>query len=453
MSHRFAIGLVLLTIPVLASSPFESAGAADLGAHHAPGSPPAHQPVAPPAPLCLADLEQMALAGNPTLAQAAALTEAARSRALQAGLYPNPTLNYIGNQIGVEGTAGEAQGGYIDQWIITGGKLRLSRAKYEQEVVQGQWQMLLQQYRVLNSIRQSFYRVLIWQRLIELRSELIKVAEGAVQATEERLKAGQANPPDLLQAQIDLDRERAGLENAQAGYLAAWQQLAALVGNPCLAPTLLCGNLEEVSSSLDFDATLAHLLEASPEIQIARTEIVRDQLAVKREKVEWVPNVLLRGGTVYNFEAREQTYLVRVGVPLPIFDRNQGTIREAQADLARAQAELQRVELSLRYRLADAFARYQTALKGVQNYRDRILPRSCEAYEWYRASYNQKKAVLPQVLQARRNYLLVRIEYVQALGQLRQEDVAIRGLLLVDGLAQPTGPTPAGHRESVPKPR
>ena len=47
-----------------------------------------------PAPLTLADLEQMAVHGNPTLAQAAAQVEAARGRAVQAGLYPNPTVGY-----------------------------------------------------------------------------------------------------------------------------------------------------------------------------------------------------------------------------------------------------------------------------------------------------------------------------------------------------------------------
>src|SRR5262245_13319477 len=54
--------------------------------------------------LCLADLEQMALQGNPTLAQASAQVEASRGKALQAGLAPNPTAGYQAEQIGVQGT-------------------------------------------------------------------------------------------------------------------------------------------------------------------------------------------------------------------------------------------------------------------------------------------------------------------------------------------------------------
>ena len=79
--------------------------------------------------LTLRDLEEMAIQRNPTLAQAAAQVEAARGRALQSGLYPNPTVGYVADRIGAAGTAGELQGAFIDQLIVTAGKLRLSRAK------------------------------------------------------------------------------------------------------------------------------------------------------------------------------------------------------------------------------------------------------------------------------------------------------------------------------------
>jgi len=35
----------------------------------------------------------------------------------------------------------------------------------------------------------------------------------------------------------------------------------------------------------------------------------------------------------------------------------------------------------------------------------------------------------------------------------REAEVAIEGLLLVDGLTAPSGPSPPGHIDSVPKPR
>src|SRR5208282_2009259 len=124
-----------------------------------------------PAHLSVGDLEQMAVQGNPTLAQAAAQIEAARGRALQAGLYPNPTVGYVGDRIGAAGTPGEMQGVFIDQMIVTSGKLRLSRAAYCQEVAGAEAQALAQQYRVLNGVRVRFYELLARQRLLEVQTQ------------------------------------------------------------------------------------------------------------------------------------------------------------------------------------------------------------------------------------------------------------------------------------------
>src|SRR3990172_6950410 len=78
-------------------------------------------------PVTLEQLERAALAHNPTLVQAATLVEAARGRTIQAGLYPNPTIGYTGSEIGNDGRGGQ-QGIAFGQEIVTGGKLRLSRA-------------------------------------------------------------------------------------------------------------------------------------------------------------------------------------------------------------------------------------------------------------------------------------------------------------------------------------
>src|SRR5262249_4820388 len=225
---------------------------------------------------------------------------------------------------------------------------------------------------------------------------------------------------------------------------AAWQELAALLGQPCLPPTPLRGSLEEGCPALDFDAALAHLLEASPEVLFARAEVTRSQLALRREQVEPIPNVRVRAGTQYDFESQRQEAFAQVGVALPVFDRNQGNIRAAQAHLARAQAELARVELSLRQRLARAFAAYRTALAVVENSRKYTLPESREAFELDLDSFRRRRAAYPQVLIAQRNYFQASVEYVEALGRLRRAEVAICGLLLVDGLEEPPAPGEGG---------
>ena len=72
--------------------------------------------------LRLEDLEQMGLANNPTLRQADAEVRATQGRWRQAGLYPNPTVGYQGEQIRGGSFRGGEQGAFVQQDIVLGGK-------------------------------------------------------------------------------------------------------------------------------------------------------------------------------------------------------------------------------------------------------------------------------------------------------------------------------------------
>jgi len=412
------------------------------------------------APLGLAELEQIALQRNPTLVQAAAQIDISQAKALQAGLCPNPTIGYQGELIGVRNeagrsTPGEFQGGFIRQEIVTGCKLRLSRAKYQQEARAAELQAMAQQLRVVNGIHIAFYEVLTAQRLIENHRELVKNAQEAVKTTEQLVNVGQANEPDLLQAQVEANRERVGLVAAEQRYRRSWEHLVTLVGAPELPPCALAGQLEPDGLPLEWEKELCRLLQESPEIQFAHAEVVRDQITVKREQVEPIPNIVVQGGPGYNFETtpRATNWNAQVSIRVPLFDRNQGTIRQAQADLTRAHAEVARVELTLRRRLADAFSRYETARASVEDFREHSLPTSRRAFELYQDYFKKRRAAWPQVLVAQRNYFQLSDDYANALLDLRRAEVEIRGLLLVDGLNVPPGPTPQGHINAVPRPR
>ena len=305
-------------------------------------------------------------------------------------------------------------------------------------------QALAQEYRVLNGVRVRYYQLLAMQRLLDVRAELLKVAQDAVTTTEQLQNVGAANKPDVLQARIEARQEKVALDNALTLYEAAWKQLAAFVGSPDLSAGRLEGDLEAAGAMPDQDAALAHLLEASPELQAARAEVARDQIGLRREKAEPIPNLQARVANGYDYETRNDVTSVQLGVRLPLFDRNQGNIHTAQAMLARSEAELCRVELSLRQRMARTYARYRTALAVVEEYRGHSLPDAKEAYELYLTSFQNRTAAWPQVLVAQRTYFQISVDYVEALEQLRRSETAILGLLLVDGLDEPPGPSGEG---------
>lgn len=402
----------------------------------------------------LADLEAIALQNNPTLAQAAAQIAGSRGAALEAGLYPNPIIGYEAEQIGAAGTPGEIQGGFVQQTIVTAGKLRLSRAKYNQEAFEASILATGQQLTVLNGVRTRFYEVLADQRMTELRRELLANSEENLRTTREMFNTGLANEAEVLLAEIEVNRAQIALADEENNLAALWQHLAAVIGWPDLPRKALAGQLEPDSLSLDWDKSLAVLLQESPEIQAARAHVVHDQITVQRERVQPVPDIRIQASSGYNFETQNAVAgQVQIGLNVPLWDKNQGTIMQAQADLSRSRADVRRVELSLQQRLADVYRQYRTAALSVKLYRDANIPKATKAYEIQLDMYEKRRVAWPEVVKLQQNLFHVKSEYTRNLLQLRTAEVAITGLLMVDGLNSPASPRPGGHINATPRPR
>ncbi len=409
---------------------------------------PSPEPQAPSPTLTLADLERMALARNPTLAEAQADVRASQGRKLQSGLYPNPTIGYEGREINTGPVyRGGEHGFFVQQPIVTGGKLSLSRRVFATEAEQAQSEAAAQRQRVLNSVRIAYYRALGAQETVQLTANLADLARSAATTSAELANVGQADQPDVLEARVEAGRARLDLLAAQSNQESVWQELAATVGDPALPMTALAGKLDDPLPVIDQDQALAAILSRSPEVQTAEQGVTRAEEALKRARAEKLPDVELRGGLDYN---RELLGLMNapvgwegeaeVGVQIPLFNRNQGNVSTADAELTHARDDLERVKLGLRANFAAAFHEYAESAEVVRAYRDQILPDAEQAYGLYLARYKEMAAAYPQVLIAQRTWFELREEYTGSLVTEWESAVAIQGYLLTDGLAAPLAP-------------
>ncbi len=403
--------------------------------------------------LTLQELEGMALANNPTLVQANAQFQGEQGAAYQAGLPFNPVIGYTSEQIGINGTAGELQGGYIDQEIVTGGKLRLSRAKYAQRSQIAATILQAQQQRVLNDIRAQFYRTLAAQRVVEIHGRLVANGEDNLRTHREMFNLGQTTASAVLQAEVELRRDHLKLKDAENDTQQAWRTLSALVGVPQLSATTLEDHLTTMQEPLDYDLALGQLLSCSPELVAAWQKIRHDEIQLERERVQPIPNVHVNARVGRNFEAGDTTAGVNIGLPIPFFDQNRGTVQQAQADLNRAHADARRLELELQSRLATEYRIYLSAWQRIEEYQATMLPKAEEATELLRQSYKDRRATWVEVLTAQRLHMTLETEFVESLKTYREADIAIRGMLLTGGLTEPPAAVGGGHIDATPKPR
>ena len=395
----------------------------------------------------LEDLERMALANNPTVAQVQANLRVASGVARQAGLYPNPTVGYYGDEIRGGYSGGGKQGGFVSQTIVLGGKLRAARRVAELHASQVETSGQVQRLRILNNVRTSFYQVLAAQRLVEVRQNLVKLAGDATQTSLQLRNIGQADRPDILQAEVEQQQANVSLRVAQQNLQATWRMLVAIVGKPDLALTRLDGDLDAIPD-LNYEEWVANTLRESPEVKLAQQAVERAEASLVQARKAPIPDLQVTGILAQNYEPLESTRKptglqggAQIGVQLPIFNRNQGNVTAAKGEIESARQDLSRVKLQLQRDLASMFRDYESARLLVQQYKAEMLPRAEQAYRLYQTSYQRMAGAYPQVLISQRTLFQLEAEYVQALENAWQSSVAIRGFGLMDGLSEPINPS------------
>jgi cobalt-zinc-cadmium efflux system outer membrane protein len=132
--------------------------------------------------------------------------------------------------------------------------------------------------------------------------------------------------------------------------------------------------------------------------------------------------------------------IAEVSAQIPIFNRNQGDVAAARAEIDRAEQEKKRIALTLRERAAAAVDQYANARLMAVEFRDEMLPRAKKSYGLMVAKYGLMLASYPRVLEAQKKLFELQVEYIAALEGVWTNGIALQGYLLTDGLEAPARP-------------
>lgn len=479
MKHLMTIAVAgCLTVTAIAQSSRQSMPGMDMSQHdmsnmqnapshtnqqmQEPENPATHTGTSLPAPELLQEVSsrppkklsefiQLADANNPTLKQAAAIVRRSAAEAKQAGLYPNPSIGYQGEQIRGGSFGGGEHGAYIAQSIVLGGKLGLRRNIYEQQKKSDEAAAEAQIDRVHGDITQAFYMTLAAQDTVAVRRSLLKLTLDAVETVHQLANVGQADTPDILQSEVEAEQAKIDYTHAQRYFLQNFRMLAALAGQSDLPASPLDGALDAIPD-IDTDHVVETIIQGSPAVKQAQLEISVAEATLKDAKRESIPDLQLKAGEQYNFEtvsvlptkaAGPQSF-ASAAVNIPLWNHNQGAKRAAEADIDRAQQDLQRVKLSLHQQAEPLIQTYLSSKFEADRYRTQLIPRAAQAYHLYLQKYQSMAMSYPQVLVSQRTLFQLQASYIQALSGAWQNAIALQHYTLKGGLDAPTATgTPA----------
>jgi len=409
-------------------------------------------PTGLPAPRTLEEFVLLAERSHPRLVAARAAIEAARGQAVQARLYPNPTLAGASPQI----AGPESQwNGFVQQDLVTAGKLRLSQQAALRKVQQAEYDLIRARFDVLRDVRRAYYALLVSQRRIEIYRLLLDIAKRSYDIGTALAEAGEGTKADVLFWSIERDRADVRLINASVYVETGRRELAAAIGLPRADVQEIEANLFQKIPWFDLKTLQEEIVRANAKPRAAEARIAQAQWALERAVVQPIPNINVLGGYQRQVGPAQQQGLMQVMMQVPLFDRNQGNIRSARADIASSRADLRTIELDLATQAAQAIAMYRVAQRQADWYEQAILPKARQTLELTQQLYARGEVTFLSLLQAQKILTETELAFVEAQADRWAGAVAIADLLQLEQFppaadAPAVVTPPAGGPEAMP---
>ena len=380
----------------------------------------------------LRDALAAALQHNPELAAFSCEMRATDARTLQAGLRPNPEIEAESEEVG----GGGERAGFdsavttlrLSQVIELGGKRAKRKHIAATEAALAGWDYESKRLDVLTSVTRVFVDLLAAQERSTLAAESLSLAERVLAAVAEQVKAGKVSPVEETKAGVAAASARIEQRQAQRGLDAARRQLALLCGASAADFTRAIGRFDQIGPVPSAER-LAELVTQNPDVARWQTELDQRQAALALEKSKRVPDVTVSAGA-QRFHAEDETaYVVGLSVPLPLFDRNQGAIREAVAKVAKAREEQRAAELRAHVELTAAYEALSSAHAEATALRADVLPAAQSAFDAAQEGFRQGKFDFLVVLDAQRTLIESKGQYIQALAEYHKSIADVERLI------------------------
>ncbi len=370
--------------------------------------------------LTLHDAIQLALQKNPELAAFAREIGALAGVTLQAGLLPNPRLQIDSEDIGTQsnGPGARFTSVRISQLIETGGKrsARRNAASLGQERAEQAYEV--RRLDLIAQVANVFTEVLAGQNRLQLATESLALAQIVVDTVSKRVQSGKVPPIEETRAKVAYATTKIQFEQARHDLDVSRKQLTLLWGDPMPRFQKVLGDLESFVTIPKFDMLATHLY-TNPAAVGSRLNLEQRKAMLVLEKARRIPDITLNAG-VRRYSPHDTTALVGLSIPIPIFNRNQGSVLEAHQRVDKAEDEWAATDLRLRTLLVQSYEALIAAQNQINMLREEILPGANEAFVTARRGYELGRFGFLEMLDAQRTLFQNQILYLQALANYQR---------------------------------
>lgn len=386
----------------------------------------------------LTELMQYAIQNNKDLQAAQYNVDVAQARFVQAGQIPNPTLELA--NIDDRGLSNEGEYnrsiGFTQEFPIAG---RIGRQKNVSRIDIDIAKSEIEQAKrkVLGGLATKFYCMVILDKRLEQLTLLLSVNQQLVKSTQARFKLAEVSQLDINTAQLEYQRILQEKEIAESQRRAIVNSLQVLVGSSLetfaeidktlppfqMLPPLSSLKNQAITQRADFQIGLLKEQRAKADGALAYAQRWGDWKA----GIGFLQDKLVVAGAPP--QNPDRALIMSLSVPLPLFNKNQGRISEAQHAQTQAQVQLEALQLTIEAQVASEYTQVQSLQTVLGQYNSNVLPLGLENVRLAQHAYNQGQLSLLEVVQVQRQQSDLQNTYLNALDQYLQAWVKLRTAL------------------------
>jgi outer membrane protein, heavy metal efflux system len=383
-----------------------------------------------------ADLLIAMLHFNDTVAQGRAALEVTQAGQRTAREWPNPSLNILGEYANQHDGSPLWLWGLTTDWLIDTATRRGARIAGADLVArQAQYDLAEVTWKSRIALRRAFADLLITNREATLLGEIHADRESQLSMARRQLEVGAAarGEVDRMVGDALLDEQK--LNDSRRRASAARSALAEAVGVPVAALEGLSLEWEHLDDPPEIaEALLSQwrdnaLLERADVRSAVAAYAVTEQ-ALRLEVAKQYPDVHL--GPAYTWDHGVKRFQFNLGLTLPVLNRNEGPIAEAEARRREAGAKLEAT-------VAAAYAEIDEGIRQLHLARERLAQAHSGIYDSAQRIYSETERAFNAGGNDRTELVAARIartlSELQVLDAVRAEQDALAGL--EDALRRP----------------
>jgi outer membrane protein, heavy metal efflux system len=387
--------------------------------------------------LSLDDALAMFLRQNLDLLKTKYGIDAAKAQQITAGLFPNPELSINTLTAYTQDCNLSKCGGImpvISQLFLVAGKrgFRVESAEFGTQSAEAGFEDTLRQLGF--AVKDAYYRVQVGHRLLaddEQRSSRINGAIEKLMGAPTKMQ----DPEDLIRLQIravktqgDIIRDIQQLDSDRSDLLL-------LLTLPPETELALTTDLTFQPIDPDIGALKKRVEDVRPDLRAKRLLLAKRRSESKLAIANQYPDVTVDLG--YNVQGpqgpdNQQQWTINLGMPIPVFDRNQGGIKEAATKVHMAEADLQKTLNEVHHQINTVYRHLGQSRLLVETYRAGAFEATQALLDRVENDFHSGETTILHLLDAFQTKINIDKAYINALYEY-QRDI----LLLESAVGQP----------------